>query len=186
MDINKKEVGERIKFIRISLGLTMEEFGEKVGKALKSNVSKWERGVSLPNNARLKQISEIGQVSMLYLLEGKLTSTDMEHAEKGKVFSMEQFFEGFSNEITENAMNYSLDFLNNYKSYDKLEISTINNLFMLLETLRTIDNSKLSKNTKEFIATLLQNLNFKIKNNSDIELDNFFSSVIEQLTCSDN
>lgn len=86
MDINKKEVGARIKFIRISLGLTMEEFGERVGKALKSNVSKWERGDSLPNNARLKQIAELGQVSMLYLLEGKKTVTDLSEVEKQEFF----------------------------------------------------------------------------------------------------
>ncbi|MBO0445564.1 helix-turn-helix transcriptional regulator [Enterococcus ureilyticus] len=89
IQMNKKEVGARIKFIRMSLGLTMEEFGKKFDpKADKSLVSRWEKGVSKPNNDRLKRISEIGKVSMFYLLEGKFTSADIQQAEKGTVFEM--------------------------------------------------------------------------------------------------
>lgn len=77
-DYNKKEIGERIKVIRKNMGLTMKEFGEKFNPpASDSIVSRWERGVSSPNNERLKLISEIGNVSMYYLLTGKKFITDL-------------------------------------------------------------------------------------------------------------
>ncbi|EAF0949785.1 XRE family transcriptional regulator [Listeria monocytogenes] len=66
----KKDIGARIRKIRKSLGLSMEEFGIKVDKALKSNVSKWERGDSLPNNSRIKIIAELGGISVDELLNG--------------------------------------------------------------------------------------------------------------------
>ncbi|MBM7690209.1 hypothetical protein BCR24_15575 [Enterococcus ureilyticus] len=178
---NNKDIGTRIKSIRISLGLNMEEFGKKFDpKADKSLVSRWEKGVSKPNNDRLKRISEIGKVSMFYLLEGKLTSTDIQRAEKGTVFEIQQAFEGSSNELKENVMNYSLDFLKNYNDYDELETWSINNLYRILNTLRTIENDELSKNTKDFILVLLQNLNFEIEKNHSIDLNNFYKSVLDK------
>lgn len=52
------KVGNRIKNIRLSLGLTMEEFGKLFDVvALKSNVSGWEKGKHLPNANRLKKIA---------------------------------------------------------------------------------------------------------------------------------
>ena len=48
-DINKKEVGKRIKRIRQNKGMNLEEFGNLFSVS-KSNVSKWESGANLPNN----------------------------------------------------------------------------------------------------------------------------------------
>ena len=71
IDEQKKAVGERIKLIRKKRGQTLEEFGNEIGGVLKSNVSKWERGQSLPNNTRIKKIAELGNVTVNYLLTGK-------------------------------------------------------------------------------------------------------------------
>ncbi|MGX7059867.1 helix-turn-helix domain-containing protein [Vagococcus humatus] len=71
MEINKTEVGKRISIIRKSLGKNMDEFGELVSGASKSNVSKWENGVSLPSNERLKIIAEIGNTTVENLLHGE-------------------------------------------------------------------------------------------------------------------
>lgn len=70
MEINKKSVGKRIQSVRKKLGLTLEEFGLLIENAQKSNVSKWERGSSIPNNSRLKKIAELGSVSTDWLLYG--------------------------------------------------------------------------------------------------------------------
>lgn len=72
MDINKTEVGKRIFTIRKSLGLTMKEFGERIGNPAASDsiVSRWEKGVSIPNNERLKRIAELGEISVEELLYG--------------------------------------------------------------------------------------------------------------------
>lgn len=52
--------GENIKRMRAEKGLTMKEFGGMfVPPASDSIVSRWERGVSIPNASRMKQITEM-------------------------------------------------------------------------------------------------------------------------------
>ena len=64
-------IGERIKEIRLSLGLSMEKFAELIDSTAKSGtVSNWETGKNLPNNERIKRIAEIGKVSIDYLNNG--------------------------------------------------------------------------------------------------------------------
>ena len=71
---NKQEVGNRIKAIRLNNSYNLREFGEKIDNAADSIVSRWEKGKSLPNNKRLKLISEIGNVTVDYLLYGNPVS----------------------------------------------------------------------------------------------------------------
>lgn len=70
MEINKKVIGQRIKSIRQSKGMTLEEFGSLIDNSSKSNVSKWETGVSIPNNNRLKLIATLGRMTVNELLYG--------------------------------------------------------------------------------------------------------------------
>ena len=72
LDIDKKAIGARIKSIRLEKGLTLHEFGNMIGGADRSIASRWERGVSLPNNERLKTIAEIGGTTVDFLLYGSL------------------------------------------------------------------------------------------------------------------
>lgn len=70
-DINKKDVGNRIKIFRKELGLSMKEFGSRLdSKASDSIVSRWERGISLPSNDRLKNIAKLANISVEELLYG--------------------------------------------------------------------------------------------------------------------
>lgn len=73
MDVDNKQVGQRIKSIRLNLGLTAEQFGEKIDKnspASQSLVSRWERGINLPNRDRLKSIAKEAEISVNELLYG--------------------------------------------------------------------------------------------------------------------
>lgn len=120
-----KQIGTRIKSVRVSKGMTMEEFGGQLSpKASKGTISKWENGRYLPNNDRLKQIAEIGNVSINYLLEGKYTLKDihiMPEEEKIKLFQQGSAFfdtssddyllmmvERFSNEIKDDQIKKNL------------------------------------------------------------------------------
>lgn len=83
-DIKKEELAYRIKEIRVSRKETLEEFAEQIKKktdfkikTTKSNVSKWEKGLNIPNDITLKAISELGGVSIFYLLYGKKTISDL-------------------------------------------------------------------------------------------------------------
>lgn len=67
--INKKEVGERIRKIRFSKGLTLEQFGN-LFHAVKSNVQSWENGDCLPNKKRQLDIAKLGKISVNELLYG--------------------------------------------------------------------------------------------------------------------
>lgn len=124
-NINKIEVGNRIKAIRISKEKTMKDFGKMfTPTASDSIVSRWERGISLPNNERLSRIAEIGNVSTSYLLEGKYTLKDihiMPDEEKIKIFQKGSAFfdttsddyllmmvERFSNEIKDDQIKKQL------------------------------------------------------------------------------
>ena len=64
------EVGVRISNIRRNLGLSMEELGKRLDTS-KGAVNNWEKGINFPNKERLKKITELGNVSMGYLLYGK-------------------------------------------------------------------------------------------------------------------
>lgn len=65
------ETGQRIRISRKEKGLSMEELGQKLTPpASKGAVSNWENGYNLPNNNRLKQLSDILDVSTTYLLNG--------------------------------------------------------------------------------------------------------------------
>ncbi|MCJ1783127.1 helix-turn-helix domain-containing protein [Mammaliicoccus sciuri] len=62
-------VGKRIISIRLKSGMTMENFGNYTNNANKSLVSKWERGMSLPNKLRLKKIAKLGNITVDELLD---------------------------------------------------------------------------------------------------------------------
>ena len=71
MRINDNEVAARIKAIRLSKGLTMEEFGNLIDNAAQSLVSRWETGSTKPTPNRLKIIARLGGMTPEELVFGK-------------------------------------------------------------------------------------------------------------------
>lgn len=74
MKLTKEEkisVGQRINKIRLSKGMTMEEFGNLLSTS-KSIVYCWEIGKSVPAPERLKTIAKIADISVDTLLYGKM------------------------------------------------------------------------------------------------------------------
>lgn len=43
IEINKKEVGQRIRKLRSSMGISMEKFGKLMDNLSRSTVNNWER-----------------------------------------------------------------------------------------------------------------------------------------------
>ncbi|NMA65475.1 MAG: helix-turn-helix transcriptional regulator [Clostridiaceae bacterium] len=58
---DNKQMGNRIKKLRIRMGMTQEEFGELVDGSTKSIVSKWERGETSPNPMRKNILIHLGE-----------------------------------------------------------------------------------------------------------------------------
>ncbi|UXR76766.1 MULTISPECIES: helix-turn-helix transcriptional regulator [unclassified Staphylococcus] len=68
---DKKEIGKRIREIRMSLGKTQEQFGD-LFSASKGNVAMWEKGATLPNKKRLLEISQKANITLDELLFGDI------------------------------------------------------------------------------------------------------------------
>lgn len=85
-DVEKSNIGLRIRNIRISHGLTMQELGATLipGTTIaQSVVSRWERGLSVPNSKRLAAISKLGNITMDELLTGgQVSQPDTNDPEK--------------------------------------------------------------------------------------------------------
>lgn len=66
--------GQRIKRIRKSLGLTMEDFGKSFNPpASKGLVGNWERGDNLPSKERLQKIAEMANTTVDEIKYGSLS-----------------------------------------------------------------------------------------------------------------
>lgn len=76
--IDKRALGQRIRAIRLRLGLTMEDFIERIdnkpGRGRSGTVNNWETGKNAPNKKRLKKIADIGGVTVEYLINGDRSS----------------------------------------------------------------------------------------------------------------
>lgn len=88
MDINAKSVGSRINDIRLSLGLSMEQFG-KLFNTSKGTVNNWEKGRNLPNKENLVIISEMGGQSITELLDNN-NSISLTISEYNRLKDIEQ------------------------------------------------------------------------------------------------
>ena len=69
MDI--KKTGELIHRCRKNLGYTQDEFGDKLGVSAQA-VSKWERGLSLPDVTLINKIAVTLKISVTQLLSGNV------------------------------------------------------------------------------------------------------------------
>lgn len=70
-NINKKQLGIRIKSIRTKQGDTLQTFAERLG-TVKSGVFAWEKGNSIPHIKTLKNIALIGNKTVNELLYGSV------------------------------------------------------------------------------------------------------------------
>lgn len=62
-----KIVGQRIKTIRLNLGLTMEQFGNELGLT-KASINNFEKGRNLPNRTNTLLIANIAKIKPETLL----------------------------------------------------------------------------------------------------------------------
>lgn len=68
--MDNKKIGKLIKELRKEKGLTQEQLGEMIGVSFKS-VSKWERGITIPDIGNINELSKILGISSDELLAGE-------------------------------------------------------------------------------------------------------------------
>lgn len=114
MNINKDSVAKKIKAIRQEHGMTMEEFGEKFNTS-KNSVHNWESGRNLPNNSRLVEIAEFGNIMLEELIYDDLEigeSVDKKQTDNLENFvdSKKEIFQQEINLLTPNVLSGLLTF----------------------------------------------------------------------------
>lgn len=148
---NKKDIGQKIKIIRLKKGMTLEEFG-KLFNTSKGIISRWENGISTPTPERLKKIAELGGVSVAYMMgltddkSIKTAIVPQEEIEKGiELFNIDfiNFLKYHDLYLTDNQINTAINML--------FSMSNINNDFL---------NYLFSKNDLERID-IEKNRNYK-------------------------
>lgn len=73
-----ESINERIKRLRLEHGWTQTDLAQKLGYVDKSSITKLEKGQGDLTQTKLKQLSEVFNVSISYLLDGEETSLYME------------------------------------------------------------------------------------------------------------
>ena len=71
-------VGQRIQQLRLTLALSQEEFGERLGVS-RQTVSKWELDQTLPELSKIVMMARLFSVTTDYLLVDGITSFDIEN-----------------------------------------------------------------------------------------------------------
>lgn len=206
ININKENVGLRIKNIRLKKGYELQQFGDLLGayRANKSSVFGWENGRSLPNKERIKAIAKIGDITVNELLYGSVEE-----------FIRENYMHitGIGSHLIEkHGVNHFLNFFENHKKDNHIELITnkynINNIDTLLQNLSSLtevylyseffdisteivhkETSNISeeditptenyKNKKEYVEYL-------INKNFDLMLERFKESSIINIASSEN
>lgn len=193
----------RISQIRKSKGLTLEEFGKLVNNAGKSVVSKWERGITVPNNERLKRISEIANVSTTYLTTGEYTEYDLTEGNKS-LFTDGEYISSYIDQLEKNAKKRSIenskiakDF--NFNEYDDLtkrlsiainhkknitddgKAVDIDDATFLYNLYKRITNKRqdaitFDKDTREKLITIISLL---LSNARDVDIDDIHKRITE-------
>lgn len=71
--MNQENIGRFISLSRRSKALTQEQLAEKLGVSINA-VSKWERGLNLPDVSLMKELCNILDITLNELFEGKKLS----------------------------------------------------------------------------------------------------------------
>lgn len=198
--MDKKEVGNRIRSIRTTLGYTMDTFGIKVDNVKSGVVSNWENGKQLPNKKRLKRIAELGNMSVNELLYGDLKRYIIKNLEIDKDKTRLEEMNGMLKiYIVDNAVDYKIFHITNNDNflyedvlnYLEFEIyniidQMINSGHAVIEKLKEKDTELLKKhsNSNTIIKKVLENKEIKnieiIYNFSFILSFNFNDGLFEE------
>lgn len=79
--MNNKKIGKLIADLRKKQGLTQQDLGDKVGVGFRA-VSKWERGMTLPDISIINELSKILGITSDELLNGELNKKNKSETKK--------------------------------------------------------------------------------------------------------
>lgn len=168
--MNNKAIGNRIKRIRQELGLTQKEFGELVDNADSSLVSKWERGMSLPNKKRQTIIAELGGVDLSVILRGT-----KDEVQSNKTFDESKYYDYLEKKLNELIESYAKQYGNPYVSkFKEIDIEPLKSQL-----------KELIEHSPDILLTDYDDVpfngNLEIIDDSETFLDEYIYSEIESM-----
>lgn len=97
----------RIKDLRQAQGLTQEELGKKLN-VQKSAISKYEKGIVIPNGDVLKRLSAIFNVSTDYLLDNEVSRSEKYSEEETQLLADYRYLDKEGKNLVRSMMKYLL------------------------------------------------------------------------------
>lgn len=146
-------LGAKIKALRKSLNLTLEDFGKLIFNTSKSNVHKWENNITKPSNKNLIRIAEIANQSLEDFLINE--TIDVSIFEVNLLLTENKKLEDelFNKEAFLSELHQELDSFLNLKNSDEYaynsEITSITNEILKLENETETISNEIKKNVKK-------------------------------------
>ena len=164
--MNGEKIGKFIKELRIQNNLTQQDLGDKLGISGKS-ISKWERGINLPDISILTDLSKIFHITTDELLNGKKLDKEKNNNYFKKLFILT---------IALIILLISFIIIKNYHTYEIYHLNSDNTIlevdgyliFNYKEHILLINSLKYHGEIIEYT----DNINIILKNN-DEELINY-------------
>ncbi|MEN3242850.1 helix-turn-helix transcriptional regulator [Fructilactobacillus sanfranciscensis] len=179
----KISLGKRIHNIRLSLGLSLNEFAKLVdpyGKAQSGTVANWEKGRNAPNKKRLARIAKIGDISVDFLLNGFTSEKDKEFEELRK--KIENGTITKDNDLSENdkkiAKEKNIDFNIMLNDYSRNQINQV------LDTFSNENVKKIFSSSSADLSVFIYGISFfisAIKNKTFSPTDTKILTELETL-----
>lgn len=172
------QFAERIKKFRKSLDLTMEEFGNEIGKS-KSTISLWESGRRSPKMVELNDIADVFGVSPTYLMgltdddakeysEVSSKKTGIRRGDFSNRLPIQNIFDGLGTENKELLYSMALKLMQLESANGTLgggfvpdgDFDDIDTLPPDLQILNSLDSKSMTDNEKEILEDFLnKNIN---------------------------
>ena len=112
--MNQKKIGRFLKELRKEMGITQEEFAEKLDVSSRT-ISRWETGANMPDISLLVNIAEIFNVSIPEIINGERKSEIMEKETKKVAEAMSDY--ATAEKEFESAYNLAPDSFKDFINY---------------------------------------------------------------------
>lgn len=169
--MDKEKIGKFIQQQRLKMNMTQKDLAEKLNTS-RENLSKWERGIAVPNTEYLKEICEHLNISINELLAGELLNEENEEKINNVVFEVidenakkiKRIITIFTFLIFSIIILFLLAyFVNTYKSFKVYKISTDNDKYQINDSMLVMSNEKIYLSLNSIIS-------YENKNITSIEL----------------
>lgn len=178
--MDNKKIGKLIADLRKQKGMTQQELGDKIGVGFRA-VSKWERGLTLPDIGNINELSKILGITSDELLKGELNKENkIKKKPSSKIIKITISIISIIVLITtfiiyQNNKTYAYSLSNTTDEYN-IEGRIIfkgNNLSITVNNIQFKDHN--------FSSTIIQNYEYEINSNSNYIFRNGYIDLADYM-----